>query len=67
MTRKQIKTTQILWACKVGSPDWDEQVITTQSNKFEEAKKWATANGFDRFRIANTDESPPDFKGTIAL
>jgi hypothetical protein len=56
----------ILWAVKVGEPDWDEQVITTQGDKIEEAKAWAAANGFDRFRVAKVDMgAAPDFAGTV--
>jgi hypothetical protein len=48
---------KILWAVKQGEPDWAEQIITENESRFDEAKKWAEANGFDRFRIAEIDMS----------
>jgi GNAT superfamily N-acetyltransferase len=57
---------KILWAVKKGDPDWKEQVITENEEHIENAKKWATENGFDRFRIQVLDLStPPDFKKTF--
>lgn len=48
---------KVLFAVKQGEPNWAEVVITENESKFEEAKKWAEANGFDRFRIAEIDMS----------
>lgn len=60
------KTETILWAVKIGEPDWKEQIITTDPNMIEPAKKWAMANGFDRFRIVGIDmSSKPDFTKTF--
>jgi hypothetical protein len=57
---------KILWAVKKGDPDWKEQIITEKEERIEDAKKWATENGFDRFRIQMVDLStPPDFKKTF--
>jgi hypothetical protein len=56
---------KILWATKVGQPDWDEQLITQHEDQIEAAEKWAIANGFDRLRVAVIDDTPPDFVGTI--
>lgn len=57
---------KVLWGVKKGEPDWKEQIITEQEERIEDAKKWATANGFDRFRIQTIDlTTPPDFKKTF--
>jgi hypothetical protein len=56
---------KILWAVKIGDPDYLEQVITEDEKKIDAAKQWATNNGFDRFRIAEIDSEKPDFVGTI--
>lgn len=62
------KTYTILWAVKIGDPDWAEQVITQRSYKIEEAKQWATENGFDRFRVSTLDMTEkPDFSSTLNL
>jgi len=56
----------ILWAVKVGEPDWKEVLITNNPDKIDEARKWASENGFDRFRVASVDmSSRPDFTKTF--
>jgi len=58
----------ILWAVKIGDPDWAEQVITQRSYKIEEAKQWATNNGFDRLRVSTLDMTEkPNFNSTLNL
>jgi hypothetical protein len=52
---------EILWATKIGEPDWNEQLITENSSQIENAKKWAVENGFDRIRVSTIDNSKPDF------
>jgi hypothetical protein len=49
---------------KIGEADYMEQIITKDPAKFEDAKIWASNNGFDRFRISeiNLDEKPDFFK-----
>ena len=62
------KTYTILWAVKIGEPSWAEQVITERSDKIEEAKQWATKNGFDRFRVSTLDMTEkPNFNSTLNL
>lgn len=57
---------KILWAVKKGDPHWKEQIITEKEERIEDAKKWAIANGFDRFRISTIDlKEKPDFKKTF--
>jgi hypothetical protein len=57
---------KVLWGVKKGDADWKEQIITENEQQNENAKKWAIANGFDRFRIQMIDLStPPDFKKTF--
>ena len=51
----------VLWATKIGEPDYNEQLITENSSQIEDAKKWALANGFDRLRVLTIDNSKPDF------
>jgi len=56
----------ILYATKIGAPEYMEEIITTNPEKIDEAKAWAKENGFDRFRIAKIDlGEKPDFIGTI--
>ena len=56
----------ILWAVKVGDEDWQEQIITTDESKIEEASNWAKENGYDRLRVAVIDLGvKPDFPSTI--
>jgi hypothetical protein len=52
---------EILWATKIGEPDYNEQLITENPEHIENAKKWALANGFDRIRVSSIDNSKPDF------
>lgn len=55
-----------LFAVKKGDEDWQEQLITENEDRIEDAKKWAAANGFDRFRVVSVDsDTPPDFAGTV--
>lgn len=57
---------KILWAVKIGEPNWAEEVITEDESQIEQAKTWAEQNGYDRFRIANIDiNTKPDFIGAI--
>ena len=60
-----MKQENILWAVKIGDPDYMEVIITTDSSKIEAAKKWAIENGFDRFRTSTIDNTYPDFIGAI--
>jgi hypothetical protein len=56
----------VLWATKKGAEDWQEQLITEQEDKIEQAARWAKENGFDRLRIANINLSEkPNFAGTV--
>jgi hypothetical protein len=57
-----IKITKVLWATRIGNEDWQEEIITTDETKIPDAKKWAMANGFDRFRVQVIDQDEvPDF------
>jgi hypothetical protein len=56
----------VLWGVRKGNPDWMTEILTTDPAKFEDAKKWARENGFDRFRTAIIDlTTPPDFSSTV--
>ena len=61
-----VNTEYVLFGVKIGDEDWQEVVISTNRKHFDKAKVWATANGYNRFRIAIIDLSkPPDFRRTI--
>ena len=58
--------TKVLFAVRVGQPDYMEELITDKVEHIERAKEWALKNGFDRLRIAVIDlDTPPDFTKTI--
>lgn len=61
---------KVLWATKIGEPDYMEQCITEQAadpQKLEAATEWAKAQGFDRFRVSEfSDEpEPPEFGANL--
>lgn len=59
---------KILFAVKIGEPDWKEQLITEVESRIPEAKKWAEKAGFDRLRVAEIkDGHLPDFKKVVAV
>lgn len=65
-TSESLKPETILYGVRIGSEDWQEEIITTNPSKIKEAQAWAEQNGFDRFRVANIDLStPPDFSGIV--
>jgi hypothetical protein len=50
----------VLWGHRKGDPDWAEDVITVgDGSRFEEAKKWAIDQGFERFRVTDADGINP--------
>jgi hypothetical protein len=58
---------RILFGVKIGNEDWQEELITERESLIPNAKAWAEKNGFDRFRIAEINDSPPDFANTLNL
>lgn len=46
---------KILFAVRIGNPDWQEELITEVEDRITDARKWAKQNGFNRFRIAEID------------
>lgn len=59
--------TKVLYATKIGQPDYMEDFITDNQAHIERAKQWCLNNGYDRIRIAIIDLSTkPDFTKTIA-
>ena len=56
---------KVLFAVKVGDPDWAECLITEHEDRIEPASKWARENGYDRLRVAEIDDGPPDFASTV--
>ena len=63
----------VLWAVKIGEPDYFENVIfeseTNNETDIKNAMKQAKLNGYDRFRIARYSDIPdkPDFVKTIRI
>ena len=60
---------KVLWAVKIGEPDYMEEVITEDQSKIESAKKQAEQNGYNRFRIAIYSDIPekPDFVRSLNI
>ena len=56
---------KILFGVRKGDEDWREVIITEREERFEDARKWAETQGYDRFRIASIDDAPPDFAATV--
>lgn len=66
------QTETLLYACKIGDPDYMEEILfqckgyTNLEELKTKGEKWAQENGYDRVRISVIDLStPPDFAGTI--
>lgn len=60
----------ILYAHKIGNPEYFEDIITVTESRghLAKAKSWAEQNGFDHFRIAHyTPGTIPDFTKTINI
>lgn len=49
-----MNTEYTLWGTRKGNADWQEEVITSTSDKarLEKARAWAVSNGFDRLRVS---------------
>lgn len=59
---------RVLWATKKGEPDYCEELITEVAERIPAARKWAKANGYDRFREADVDLGvKPNFAATLNL
>ena len=59
---------RILYGTRKGAPAWQEEIITNQEKRFDEAKAWAKRNGFDRFRVAVIDlRETPDYTKAIRV
>lgn len=59
--------TRALFAVRQGEPDWAEQLITEVAERIPAARAWALANGFDRLREIEVDDTtPPDFTKVLA-
>ncbi len=57
---------RVLFGVKNGNEDWQEELLCTIPDKFEQVKVLAGEAGFNRFREATIDLSaPPDFAKTI--
>lgn len=54
---------KVLYATKIGEPEYMEQLITEVEDRIPAASAWAQQNGFDRLRIATYSDEPerPDF------
>ena len=60
---------KVLWAVKIGKPDWCEEVLTEVESAIPEVMALAKINGYNRFRIATYNDIPeyPDFVKTIKV
>jgi len=57
---------KILFAVRIENEDWQEELITEDESRIEPASQWALANGFDRLRIADIDETTaPNFGACV--
>lgn len=50
-----METITVLWAVKIGEPDWCEVIITNKAERIDKAKEWAANNGYNRFRLATME------------
>jgi len=60
--------TYVLWATKVGLPDWEESMVASRPSREElaAASAWAVANGFDRLRLAAyREDDAPNFAAAV--
>ena len=62
----------ILWAIPKGQPEYRERLIcdTSERANLLTAREWATANGYDRFRVSQydtNDTTTPDFGATVNI
>lgn len=72
---KHYNTETLLYAVKIGQPDYMEDLITvaTGSNfdrqiRLDNAKRWAINNGFHKFRTINHNlNEKPDFIKAINI
>jgi hypothetical protein len=56
----------VLWGTRKGAPEWDEEPLCTQPERFAEVRELAAADGFEKFRESAIDLSvAPDFSKTI--
>lgn len=66
---QQAATTEtILWGCKIGQPDYMEEILyqckgyTNETELMAKGNDWAKANGYDRLRITKINlNTKPDF------
>lgn len=59
---------KILYGVKLDNEDWQEEVLCTQEERFEEVKILASKDGFNRFRVAKINLiEKPDFRKTVNI
>lgn len=57
---------KILYGVRADNEDWQEEILCTQEDRFEQVKILASKDGFNRFRIAEIDlTEKPDFRKTV--
>jgi hypothetical protein len=63
MNKYNLPKEYTVWATKSGQPDYEEVLITTNTDlaHVEKAKVWAKANGFDRIRVSIFNWEKPNF------
>lgn len=57
---------KVLYARKANEPEYMEELITENEDKFEAAKEWARGQGYTIFRVATIElDKTPNFGGTV--
>lgn len=61
-------TIKLLYGHRVGEPSYTEQILCSQSERFDEVKRLATLDGWTGFRVAiHRDGEKPDFVGALNI
>ena len=59
---------KILYGVRSDNEDWQEEVLCTQEERFDEVKILASKDGFNRFRVAEINLiEKPDFRKTVKI
>jgi hypothetical protein len=67
-------TETILHGCKIGQPDYMEEILyqckgyVNETEIMQKGKEWADRNKYDRLRISKIDlTTPPNFVNTLTI
>ena len=56
---------KLLYGRKIGSEEWQEQILCTQPARFSEVRVLAARDGFGHFREATFNGERPDFQRAV--